>query len=341
MKFGLVFISSLALINSLSAENFREKIKNKLRDRVQEKLNAQPAPQISELSEHISTSGMYIQSIEIQQKKRYYKIYIPNQFDKKKTYPILFSIHGGAGDMDTQSNNDYYNQLTSADKNDYIVIFPNGYSQFPSGKLATWNAGKCCGKARDLNIDDIGFFKAMIEKTKQQVKINPEKIFASGMSNGAMMSYRLACEMSDIFTGIASVAGTDNTSVCNPQKPISIFHTHAKDDDHVNFNGGVGTGAVAKEMVTEFKSVSETIKKWITLNNCQPMAKKTSEGIGYSCERYESCRNNVVVQLCVTETGGHSWPGGKSPRMLKNKSNFQGFSATEKNWEFFSSLKKN
>lgn len=339
MRFGFLFLLSILSFQSLEAETLRERIKSKVRERMNDRLSAEPVPVTQEIPGHIVASGLYTQSLEVKGQKRYYKLYVPKKFDQKKSYALVFALHGGGGDMNIQSNDEYYKQISVADKNDYVVIIPNGYSPFPSGKLATWNAGNCCGNARDLNIDDISFFKAMIEKTKNQIQIDSKKIFTSGMSNGAMMSYRLACEMSDVFSGIASVAGTDNTKTCSPTKPISIFHTHAKDDDHVKYQGGIGAGAVDKQFITEFKSVTETIQKWVQLNQCQPIAKRTSEGKGFSCERYEDCKGGAVVQLCVTETGGHSWPGGKAPRMARKKNIFQGFSATEKNWEFFSGIR--
>lgn len=341
MKIKILFALSFLILLPINAETLRERIKAKIKDRMNERLQSEPAPALQEISKINITPGLYTQKIEIKGHKRYYNVYIPKNFNPQKAYALVFTLHGGGGDMNIQSNDEFYQQLSTADKFDYIVIIPNGYSQFPSGKLATWNAGKCCGQARDLSIDDIQFFKAMVEKTKEQFQIDQRKIFANGMSNGAMMSYRLACEMSDTFSAIAAVAGTDNTITCSPKRPVSILHIHAKDDDHVKFDGGIGTGAVDKEYITEFKSVPETIKKWTQLNQCQPIAKKISEGKGFSCEQYEDCKNGSTVQLCVTESGGHSWPGGKAPRLIKKKNIFQGFKASEKNWEFFSSQKSN
>ncbi|MDN8872721.1 prolyl oligopeptidase family serine peptidase, partial [Staphylococcus aureus] len=86
-----------------------------------------------------------------------------------------------------------------------------------------------------------------------------KRVYATGMSNGGMMAYRLACEASDIFKAIAAVAGTDNTLSCTPAKPISILHIHAKDDDHVLFAGGAGKEAFRDlSQVTEFMSVPKT-----------------------------------------------------------------------------------
>ena len=108
-------------------------------------------------------------------------------------------------------------------------MFPNGYSRF-GGILATWNAGSCCGGAVRNNIDDVGFIREVIARMERQASVDPGRIFATGMSNGAMMSWRLACELSEI-RAIAPVAGTDNTPACKPSRPVPVIEFHALDDN--------------------------------------------------------------------------------------------------------------
>src|SRR5690606_22833256 len=110
-----------------------------------------------------------------------------------------------------------YGLISKSDESGFAVVFPNGFSRFPGGKLATWNAGKCCGGGRDENSDDVGYIRRILKDLPRHFTVDPSRIFAIGMSNGGMMSYRLACEMSGVFKGIASVTGTDNTLVCKPQ----------------------------------------------------------------------------------------------------------------------------
>ena len=123
--------------------------------------------------------------------------------------PVVFAFHGGGGDMQLMAG-DHYGLVAKADSAGFIAVFPNGYSRFPRGKLATWNAGHCCGAARDTGSDDVGFVRAMVAQLRQRASIDTQRIFATGMSNGGMFSYRLACEMADVFRAIAPVAGTDN-----------------------------------------------------------------------------------------------------------------------------------
>lgn len=313
------------------AQNFRERLKQ----RIQKKLESRPAPEANiQATEKITKAGDYTLHIKHGDHTRMYKIHVPKSYKTETATAVLFAFHGGGGDMNHQANDSLYNQISKSNQEGYIVVFPNGYSPYKSGKLATWNAGKCCGDARDLKIDDVGFVKEIIKNLEHQLNIDKSKIFASGMSNGGMMSYRLACEMSDVFKGIAAVAGTDNTIDCSPKNPISILHIHAKDDTHVLFNGGAGKKAFKDlSKVTDFNSVPNTMKKWVKHNACDAKPKRVLEKEGAYCDLYSKCKNGVEVQLCVTDTGGHSWPGGKKPRSDEKPS--YAISANDVIWDFF------
>lgn len=263
--------------------------------------------------------------------ERYYTIHIPKSYDTKKPTPLVLAFHGGGGDMSIQANDKYYGLITRSEEAGFIVVFPNGHSKFRSGKLATWNAGRCCGAARDEKSDDVGFVRSLIETLAKDYTIDRQRIYAIGMSNGAMMAYRLACELSDVIKGIAAVAGTDNTIECAPMNPVPVLHIHAKDDDHVLFDGGAGKKAFKdRAQVTEFTSVPATMAKWTKLNGCKGHAKK----LNAYCERTSDCFSGVSVQLCVTPDGKHSWPGGNKPRGGTVSSALK---ANDVMWDFFRS----
>ena len=197
---------------------------------------------------------------------RKYLLYVPRGYDASQAVPVVLFFHGGGGHMEQAAAD--YNWEEKADKEGIAVAFLNGSSRFPRRHLATWNAGSCCGYARDQKVDDVGFTRQVIADIQERITVDTERIFATGMSNGGMMSHRLACEMADVFAAVASVAGTDGTASCTPTRPISVMHIHAKDDDHVLFEGGAGEGAFEdSSKITEFISVEETIKRWIARNH--------------------------------------------------------------------------
>ncbi|MDZ4083039.1 MAG: PHB depolymerase family esterase, partial [Bdellovibrionales bacterium] len=207
----------------------REKIKKRILKRVEEK----PAPEAkTNIQDPISMPGTYTFTFQHEERTRYYKLHIPKSYSPAKAHALIVAMHGGGGDMEIQATDEYYGFLSASEREGFIVLFPNGYSKYKSGKIATWNAGKCCAWSRDEKVNDVDFIRQAVGHVKAQVKIDSNKIFATGMSNGAMLAYRLACEASDLFRKIAAVAGTDNTLTCQPQKPVSVLHIHSLKDEH-------------------------------------------------------------------------------------------------------------
>ena len=306
--------------------SLRERLRQRAADR--NKPASEPASPAADTP--ITGPGDYSFSFVHAGLTRLFRVHVPPGYSPATPMPVVFSFHGGGGNMDYQANDTYYGQVSKADQAGYVAVFPNGYSRFKGGKLATWNAGNCCGQARDQDVDDVGFIREIVKRLSAQPGIDAKRIFANGISNGGMMSYRLACEMPDVFKAIASVAGTDNTKACAPKVPISILHIHAKDDELELFSGGAGRKS---DKVTAFVSVPDSIAKWVQLNGCSATPKRVFENTGAYCDAYSPCRGGVEVKLCVTETGGHSWPGGKKPR--GNTPGSTALSATDVISDFF------
>jgi polyhydroxybutyrate depolymerase len=263
---------------------------------------------------------------------RKYLLYVPLSYSASRPTPLVLFFHGGGGHMEQGAAS--YGWREKANEAGFIVAFPNGSSRLPRQHLATWNAGNCCGYARDHDVDDVTFVRRLIADIEGRVNVDTSKRFATGMSNGGMMVYRLACEMADTFAAVAAVAGTDNTTACNPSRPISIMHIHARDDTHVLFDGGAGKDAFRDtSKVTDFTSVAETIRRWVSRNTSESTSQLVFNVPGAHSDVYHSKYNTSRIELIVTDTGGHSWPGGKG-RRGKNPS--PAIIADDVIWDFFS-----
>lgn len=272
---------------------------------------------------------------ELQVEGRKVLIHLPTGYDAAKPTPLVLALHGGGGHAEYMADDEKYGLQKKADAAGFVVAFPNGYSKLPSAKFATWNAGGCCGDARDRKVDDVAFARAVVAAIQGRYSIDASRVFATGMSNGGMMSHRLACEAADVFRAVASVAGTDATASCAPSRPIAVLHIHARDDDHVLFNGGAGSGTFRDESkVMNFTSVPETISRWVQRDHCATPPQRTLDKAGAYCEAYSGCAGGTQVQLCVTETGGHSWPGAASVRRGKEAAS-QALDANDVIWRFF------
>lgn len=270
--------------------------------------------------------------------KRRYALYIPPGLDPGKPAALVLAFHGGGGHAEFMADDARYGLIGKARAAGFVVAFPNGHSRFPRGRLATWNAGGCCGNARDSNSDDVGFTRAVVADIGRQVAIDRQRVFATGMSNGGMMAYRLACEAADLVRAVAAVAGTEAVADCRPSRPVPVLHIHARNDTHVLFDGGAGPDAFRDaSKVMDFVSVPETVRRWVGRNACQTQAERILERPGAWCERYNACRDGATVQLCVTSSGGHSWPGAETVRRGKEGAS-QALDASDTIWAFFSEV---
>lgn len=273
------------------------------------------------------------QTLQVQGRK--VLIHLPKGYDGNRLVPLVLAFHGGGGSAGHMADDANYGLQRKADEAGFVVAFPNGYSSFPGGRFATWNAGGCCGDARDRDVDDVGFARAVVAAIESRYRIDTARVFATGMSNGGMFAHRLACEAADVFRAVASVAGPDATLHCTPSRAISVLHIHARDDDHVLFDGGAGPGAFRDaSKVMAFVSVPETISRWVQRNHCTAPPQATLDRPGAHCEAHTACAGQVSVQLCVTDTGGHSWPGAQRTRRGKPGAS-QALDADDVIWRFF------
>ena len=284
-------------------------------------------------AEQATPAAGSLQELQVQGRK--VLVHLPTGHDAARPAPLVLALHGGGGHAEYMADDSKYGLQKKADEAGFIVAFPNGYSKFSGGRFAAWNAGGCCGDARDRNVDDVAFMRAVVTAVKARFPIDAGRVYATGMSNGGMLAHRLACEAADVFRAVASVAGTDSTASCTTSRPISVLHIHAKDDDHVLFAGGAGPGAFRDtSKVMNFTSVPETVSRWVQRDHCAAPPQRTLDKPGAYCEAYTGCAGGTTVQLCVTDTGGHSWPGAPSGRRSKEAPS-TALNANDAIWTFF------
>jgi polyhydroxybutyrate depolymerase len=299
------------------------------------KLSYRVVPCCLLVSALLAPAAAQTQQIQVQGRK--VLVHVPAGYDPARPAPLVLAFHGGGGSADFMADDSRYGLQRQADQSGFIVAFPNGASRLPGGRLATWNAGACCGYARDRNSDDVGFARAVAGALEARYAIDTDRVFATGMSNGGMLVHRLACEAADVFRAVASVAGPDATTRCNPARPVSVLHIHARDDDHVLFDGGAGPGAFRdRHSVMDFVSVPQTIAGWVRRDQCGASPQRMLQVPGAYCDVYPGCAGGAQVQLCVTDTGGHSWPGADRVRPGKEAAS-TALDASAVIWRFFAS----
>ena len=264
--------------------------------------------------------------------KRSYLVHIPPKYDSKKPTPVVLAFHGGGGNADGMI---VFSGLDKkADAAGFIVVYPNGTGLLK--KVLTFNGGNCCGYAMTNKIDDVEFTRKVLDDLAGSATIDPKRVFATGMSNGGIMSYRLASELSDRIAAIAPVGGPMGTETCKPKRPVSVIHFHGTDDGHAPFKGGKGKGPSG----TDFYSVEHSIRAWVEANGCEKepvvtkFPDKAKDGTTITRKTYGSGKDGSEVVLVVIEGGGHTWPG-QEPRLKALGKSTKNISANDLMWEFF------
>lgn len=271
-------------------------------------------------------------SLPYERLPRSYLIYVPHSYNPDRPTPLILVFHGGLGNAERMPLLTGMNEL--AEEKSFIVVYPNGTGRDFLINRFTWNAGLCCGIAQHNDVDDVGFTKAIIDQVSNQFRIDANRIYATGISNGAMMTYRLACDLSDRISAIAPVAGTLMTERCNPARPIPVIHFHGLADQNAPFQGGVGARSVAG---VPHRSVPDTIDWLRQYHQCQGQGRDTRIGDA-NIEQF-SCRRGGPVVLVTIDGGGHTWPGGqRSDRRGRNEYSSRSISASREMWRFFDSL---
>ena len=119
----------------------------------------------------LTAPGDYRFDIEHGSLHRAYRVHVPRSWRPGARMPLVVALHGGGGDMDWQADDAKYGLIGASERRGFVVVFPNGFSRLPRGALATWNAGRCCGAARDRDVDDVGFIRAVVDDVERVLRL--------------------------------------------------------------------------------------------------------------------------------------------------------------------------
>ncbi len=269
-------------------------------------------------------------SFEYQGRTREYLVHLPPAASGDTALPLVLSLHGGGGDADNQARTSGLN--ITADRAGFIVVYPEGITRFRH-HLRTWNAGNCCGYALTEKVDDVGFIRALLARLANEVRYDRHRVYATGLSNGGMMAYRLACEMTDQLAAIAPVAGALNVAECRPTVPMPVMIFHGTADQHVLYEGGQPRRQADWSHPRTDRSVEQARDFWVTYNRCTTPPKTTTVGHVVR-QAYTDCAADSEVEVVTILGGGHAWPGGLAGWRGGDPPTRE-ISANDLMWEFF------
>ncbi len=272
--------------------------------------------------------GNYSRSVMIGAESRTYLIHLPPSYDPNVPTPVVLAFHSAAMNGSAMAKQTGLND--TADRHGFVTVYPNGTGT--TSLFLYWDAGGVRGKPSD----DVGFVSRLLDDLGTVVNVDSKRVFATGMSNGGMLCYRLAAELSERVAAIAPVAGTMALEEWRPKRPVSVLHFHGTKDGIVLYHGP--DEHIPKNL--KFLSVDDTIGAWVRADDCparpvvEELPDRAHDGTRVRRERYGPGKEGAEVVLYVIEGGGHTWPGREPPVRLLGKSTHD-ISANELIWEFF------
>jgi polyhydroxybutyrate depolymerase len=237
--------------------------------------------------------------------EREYEVHVPPGYTGSTPVPLVMTIHGAHNTIAMVKGWSQMNPV--ADANGFIVVYPQA--------VDCWNTGFMLCDAAD---DDVGLLTAVVADIRSHACIDPKRVYATGLSNGAMMAQYLGCQEADIFAAIGGIAGP-NGGGCNPSRPLSVVYMHGTEDATVGYS-----------------SARPTVTGWATRNGCSATPTETYNMGSTRCETYSGCRGSGEVVFCTHTGMGHCWPedsrcgpGGGPDFAITD------FEASPFMWEFF------
>ena len=250
---------------------------------------------------------------------RKYLLYVPKTYDRSRPTPLLISLHAAALRPQAQMEISGWNQL--ADEHGFIIVYPSG-SEIPR----VWPMG-----LRSLP-RDVKFISDLIDKLEAEYNIDPNRIYADGISNGGGMAFALSCKLSDRISAVGAVAAAQNLpwDRCGDARPVPTVVFHGTADKFAPYLGG--SSPVSPD---PFPNIPDWTAQVAQRNHCQgnPIEVRITPDVRRLA--YSNCSQNADVVLYSIEGGGHAWPGGKPlPEWIVGPTTRE-ISACKEMWDFF------
>ena len=262
---------------------------------------------------------------------RAYLVHLPPRPSAEAPLPVVIAIHGGGGNKESMQRLSCPGGVVgdpgcldaAADRAGFAVVYPDGTSSALIRKIRTWNAGggvgelRCVsGRACETGVDDVRYFSALLEELERVLPVDPARIYAIGMSNGAAMAHRLACALAPKISGIVAVGGANQVAFaqgCTPARPVPILQIHGEEDPCWEFEGGNGACLAGDDK--RHVAVLDSMRRGAALNHCAggPVEEALpdlapEDGTRVFRARWTGCE--APVELLRIAGGGHTWPRG-------------------------------
>lgn len=260
---------------------------------------------------------------------RSFDLEVPASWDGRSPLPLVVAFHGGGGNKESaakvacpEGNADDARCLTVLAKAaGFAVVRPDGTGARPLRNIRTWNAGggtgpfNCTsGGACKSAVDDVAYFDALLAEVSKVVPIDPKRVHLTGISNGAAISHRLACERPDRIASIVAVGGANQFARAGGACPggVPVLQIHGTQDPCWSFEES-DRSCLDEQGIKA--GVMPSMEGWRIRNGCdgrtaeEPLEDRDpNDGTRAARIRWLGCRADV--ELIRIDGGGHTWPGG-------------------------------
>lgn len=262
--------------------------------------------------------------------ERTYRVYRPASLSAAEPVPLVVMLHGALGTG--RQAEEAYGWNAQADEGGFVVAYPDGIKR-------SWAVSEgCCGPPAKQRVDDVGFIKKLVAGISAKLPIDQARIYATGISNGGMLAYRLACDTT-LFAAIGAVAATQ-VGPCPTAQPTSVLHLHGTADRTIPYGGGPGKrdndGTGEQPAKIDGPPVPALLATWRQAGDC---AVPTTRKSGPVTTTTAGCPKGRGVELITIEGAGHQWPQSKrnltAERLFRLDPPSPAVNATGTLWAFF------
>jgi polyhydroxybutyrate depolymerase len=285
------------------------------------------------------TPGIASHVLQVASLKRRFLVHTPKGIDQRRAVPAVFVLHGAGGTAQWMLEETGWD--VKADQEGFLVVAPEAVPMDPSKKPKfftnpqVWNDGGQTSVALSRGHDDVAFLTSLLDQMERQFAVDPGRVYVTGFSNGAAMTFLLATKLSTRLAAIAPVAGRCRLEAPALERPVPTLYMIGQDDPLVPLAGGEvqspWTGQTANR-----PPVRETLDKWANAIRAEAQATVSEDREGITIARHAPRQGGAELQMYMIDGLGHHWPGGKgrlSERIGGKPS--KRINATNVIWEFF------
>jgi len=225
--------------------------------------------------------------LEVDGRQRSYRLVVPSSATGDDPLPLVLILHGNGTDATSIAEKTGFDAI--AEREGFLAVYPE-----VADEAGVWNGGF---SQRADDIDDVAFLRAVVEQVGKDHRVDPDRVYATGLSGGGMMSYRLACEAPDLVAAIAPVSAT-MVGDCDPASAMSVLHIHGTEDRGIPVEGREDRG---------FPPVRDVLDEWGVVGDCAPVPDESTEG-NVTTTRWTGCAPGIDVELLLLEGGEHEYP---------------------------------